>query len=263
MVPGAVVNDGGRAALSIQMAGVGKAYAGSAVLENLWLRVEEGELIALVGPSGCGKTTLLRILAGLTAADRGEFHFSLTPEPARAPRIGYLFQEPTLLPWLTVRGNVELPLRILGTKADRRRERAAAMLARVGLADWQKARPRELSLGMKMRVALARALVVEPELLLLDEPFAALDEIGRNRLNDDLLALRRAGGWTAFFVTHSVAEAVFLADRVVILSPRRRGVLAEVPIPFGRNRDHGLRREPSYWRMVAEVAGHLEAGGQS
>jgi len=189
--------------------------------------VAEGDFLALLGPSGCGKSTLLRMIAGLVEPSAGRLDWA---RDARS-EIGFVFQEPTLMPWATALRNVALPLELAGVRRHEAERRAAEWLARVELAGFEEAYPRALSGGMRMRVSIARALVTRPRLLLMDEPFAALDEITRFRLNADLLKLWQEERFTAVFVTHSVFESVFLAERIVILSPRPGRVAAELRVP--------------------------------
>lgn len=250
----------------IDARGAGLRFVGGVeALAGVDLRVARGELVALVGPSGCGKSTLLRLVAGLLRPTAGSLEVDgLAPEAARrrGGEFSLVFQSPTLLPWRTVAANAALPLELRGTPPPERRTRVAAVLELVGLADFAAALPHELSGGMRMRVALARALATQPRLLLLDEPFGALDDITRQRLNEELLALRGRDAWTALFVTHNVAEAVFLSHRVVVMSPRPGRVVAEVGVPFGFPRDPDLRGEPGFARLVAEIARRLrEAHG--
>jgi NitT/TauT family transport system ATP-binding protein len=200
----------------LSLKGVGKTYPnGVAPLAHLDLDLFEGETLTLLGPSGCGKSTTLRLIAGLAKPTRGEILWRATPAPGE---IGFVFQEPTLMPWADVHANVALPLRLLDAPKALVDARVGEALAQVGLTRFRNALPRELSGGMKMRVAIARALVTEPKLLLMDEPFAALDEVTRFKLNDDLLALKRTRGATIVFVTHSVYESVYLSTRVVTLA---------------------------------------------
>ena len=228
---------------------VGKTFANSVVaLDQLDLAVREGEFVALLGPSGCGKSTALRLIASLSEPSRGEVIWS---SEAREPRqnshaIGFVFQEPTLMPWATVFANVFLPLRLEGIDERTAAPRIARVLERVGLADFAKTYPRELSGGMRMRVSLARALVTDPQLLLMDEPFAALDEITRFRLNNDLLALWQALGKTIVFVTHSVFESVYLSNRIVVMTPRPGRVFAEIAIDAPYPRDESFRTSVEY-----------------
>ena len=200
---------------------------GTQALRDLSLAVAPGEFVSLLGPSGCGKSTALRIAAGLLAPDSGTI--------ARdTGDIGFVFQEPTLMPWADALGNARLPLDLKHMQRGEADDRAAAALKRVGLAGFEHAYPRELSGGMKMRVSLARALAAQPKLLLLDEPFAALDEITRNTLGDDLLRLWREDGLTVLFDTHSVSESAFLSQRVLVMSPRPGTITADIALPAGR-----------------------------
>ena len=225
---------------------MGRRYGnGLEALKNVSLVVEEGDFLALLGPSGCGKSTLLRIIAGLDPPSDGRLEWGAGGRPAPG-QVGFVFQDPTLMPWATVEDNVWRPLRLAGRSRPGGAAEIAAMLERVGLAGFAKANPRELSGGMRMRVSIARALVTRPRLLLLDEPFAALDEMTRFRLNEDLLALWRSAGCTVVFVTHSVFEATFLARRVVVMSPRPGRIAAEIPVAFDEPRDDRLRTSAAF-----------------
>ena len=221
-------------------------------------RGERGGFVAIVGPSGCGKSTLLRIVAGLDAPTAGTVRAPAT-SGAGAPPLSYVFQDPTLMPWASVYDNVWLPLRVAGRSRAQARAEIEPMLETVGLAGFARAYPRELSGGMKMRVSIARALVSGPELLLMDEPFAALDEITRTKLNDDLLDWWRARGLTALFVTHSVFEAVFLSRRVIVMSPRPGRFVAEVEVDEPYPRDDAFRTSQRYAQCCAEVSRALRA----
>ena len=212
--------------------------------------MEPGAFLSLLGPSGCGKSTLLRIIAGLVPPSEG--HVRRRGEGTGG--IGFVFQEPTLMPWATVRENVYLPLRLAGVARSAAAERIDAMLASVGLAGFEQVYPRELSGGMRMRVSIARALVTEPELLLLDEPFAALDEITRFKLNEDLLRLWQARGCTVVFVTHSVFESVFLSNRIVVMTPRPGRVAADVAVDLAYPREEALRTAPEYSERCRAVS---------
>lgn len=239
------------AAPLIRLRGVGKTFpgigaGGTEALAGLDLDVREGELLGLVGPSGCGKSTVLRLIAGLAEPTEG------TVERPRDLALGFVFQEPTLMPWATAEANVALPLRLRGEARQARRERARELLAAVGLEGFAGAYPRQLSGGMKMRVSIARALAARPRLLLLDEPFAALDEIARNQLNDDLLALRRREALTLVFVTHSVHESAYLADRVAVFTARPGRVAAEVRIAAPVERG-----SPEYQQACREISARL------
>lgn len=201
---------------------------GTQALRGLSFAVEDGEFVSLLGPSGCGKSTALRIAAGLLAPESGTV--------ARATdAVGFVFQDATLMPWADALTNARLALDLKGVPRGDAKARAAAALARAGLARFEHAYPRELSGGMKMRVSLARALAAKPKLLLLDEPFAALDEITRNQLGDDLKRLAAEDGLTVLFVTHSVAESSYLSGRVLVMSPRPGTVTADIALPAGRD----------------------------
>lgn len=206
------------------------------VLGGIDLRVERGSVVALVGPNGCGKSTLLRVIAGLLPAAAGTVEVDGAPVRGPDPRVGLVFQEPRLLPWRTSLDNVAFPLEVAGRARAGRTERAHDLLRLVGLAGWADARPGELSGGMRQRVAIARALALEPSVLLLDEPFSALDALTRERFNIELLRLWERIGATIVLVTHSIPEAVFLADRVVVLSSRPSTVDADIAIDLPRPR---------------------------
>jgi len=215
----------------ITLKGVGKRFAnGVEALRDLTFTVADGEFVSLLGPSGCGKSTALRIAAGLLAPDAGHVKFDRAK-----PEIGFVFQEPTLMPWADALTNARLPLDLKGVAREDGNARAATALARVGLQGFERAYPRELSGGMKMRVSLARALAAQPRLLLLDEPFAALDEITRNSLGDDLLRLWKEDGLTVLFVTHSVSESSYLSQRVLVMTPRPGSVAKDIALAFGRD----------------------------
>ena len=236
-------------------------------LDRLDLDVRPGEFVSLLGPSGCGKSTALRIIAGLSAPSRGRVAWadSRGRDARTGPRrIGFVFQEPTLMPWATVAANVRLPLKLAGLKPDAP-ARIDAALARVGLAGFAQSYPRELSGGMKMRASIARALVTEPELLLMDEPFAALDEITRFRLNNDLLALWQSLRKTVVFVTHSVFELVYLSQRIVVMTPRPGRVFTELAIDAPYPRDERFRTSADYagyCRLVSEALAGATAAGE-
>jgi NitT/TauT family transport system ATP-binding protein len=236
--------------------GVGHRFATNKVqaLAGMDLSIATGEFLCLLGASGCGKSTLLRILAGLLEPSEGRVVW-----PSGRPRdIGFVFQDATLMPWSRALGNVALPLRLRAVPRAEREERAAEALAAVGLRGFERAFPRELSGGMRMRVSIARALVTQPSLLLMDEPFAALDEVMRNRLNDDLLALHAARGLTVVFVTHSVFESAYLASRVVVLAPRPGRIAADLPFEAAE-RDRHFRTSPSYAARCRAASDALEA----
>jgi NitT/TauT family transport system ATP-binding protein len=242
----------------VEFVGVTKRYAGGPpVLAAVDFTIAKGEFVTLLGPSGCGKSTILKLISGLTAPDSGTIRVDgMTPKNARET-VSYIFQDATLLPWRTVRQNVGLGLELEGVNGDRRRQTTASLLDLVGLGPAADAYPRELSGGMKMRVSIARALATNPQLLLLDEPFAALDEMSRNRLNEELLRLRAEQKWTGVFVTHSVTEAVFLSTRIVVLAPNPGRVHAELPVPLPFPRTAALRQTREFEARVAETSRRL------
>lgn len=224
--------------------------SGRVALDGLDLHVGPREFVSLLGPSGCGKSSALRLIAGLLRPTTGR----LTWQTGDAPSLGFVFQEPTLMPWATVRDNVALPLRLQRQARAEASRAAEEALARVGLADVAGALPRELSGGMKMRASIARALVTRPRLLLLDEPFAALDEMTRLKLNDDLLAVQAEQGFAVLFVTHSVYESVYLSDRVVVMTPHPGRAHASVAIDAPRPRDESFRLAPTYGALCRAVS---------
>jgi NitT/TauT family transport system ATP-binding protein len=243
--------------------GIGKRFgSGMTALEAIDLDIGRGEFLSLLGPSGCGKTTLLRIIAGLSEPSSGLRRLALeTDRGGSVPsgRIGFVFQDPTLMPWSTVVDNVLLPFRLAGRVGSDERDRVHAELASVGLAGFERAYPRQLSGGMRMRVSIARALVTDPDLLLLDEPFAALDEITRMALNDDLLRLWDSRRPTVVFVTHSVFESVYLSTRVAVMTRRPGRIVGDLPVELPQPRDRALRTSPRYAAICATVSGHLAA----
>ncbi len=229
----------------VSLTHVRKAFAnGTVALEDLSMDVREGEFLSLLGPSGCGKSTALRLISGLADVSAGEITW---PTGGSAKRdIGFVFQEPTLMPWASVTENVYLPLKLRGVPKSEALPRIMETLALVGLADFAKVYPRELSGGMKMRVSIARALVTEPKLLLMDEPFAALDEITRFKLNDDLLKLKQAKNVTVIFVTHSVYESVYLSTRIIVMAARPGRVVADLTVAAPYPRDEEFRSTTLY-----------------
>ena len=234
--------------------GVGKTFpSGVTAVKNLDLDIQEGEFVSLLGPSGCGKSTALRMLAGFLPPSQG----TIAWREKRAPGdLSFVFQAPTLMPWATVAGNVRLPLMLLGRDDESARARLQQTLERVGLDASARAYPRELSGGMMMRVSIARALVTDPKLLLMDEPFAALDEITRFKLNDDLLALWQQLRKTVVFVTHSVFESVYLSQRIVVMTPRPGRIFQEIVIEAPYPRDESFRTSTEYaalCRMVSQA----------
>jgi NitT/TauT family transport system ATP-binding protein len=230
-------------------------------LEDVTLDISQGDFVSLIGPSGCGKSTLLRTVADLIPPTEGEVLVGgRSAHDARLARdYGMVFQKATLFNWRSVKRNVELPLEILGRSREDRSRRAMEMLELVDLHEFAKKRPFQLSGGMQQRVAIARALAFEPSLLLMDEPFGALDEITRERLNDELLRIWKRTGTTVIFVTHSIPEAVFLSNRIVVMSPRPGRVLAEIAVDLPYPRDEDTREHPRYFELVTEVRETLRA----
>ena len=242
----------------VALRGVDKVYSNGVVaLKGLNLEIREGEFVSLLGPSGCGKSTVLRLISGLGDLSEGAIEWSDHHASSGRRDIGFVFQDATLMPWATVFGNIYLPLRVRGvTRADAapRVERA---MQQVGLAGFGEAYPRELSGGMRMRVSIARALVAEPRILLMDEPFAALDEITRFRLNDDLLELWASQRWTVVFVTHSVFESVYLSTRIILMSASPGRVSSEVGVEVPAPRDSAFRTSGAYAEQCRTVSARL------
>ena len=245
----------------VALNGVGKSFAnGVLAIERMSLKVLPGEFVSLLGPSGCGKSTALRIIAGLSEPTSGRVEW---PEvEAASRRIGFVFQEPTLMPWATVEANVRLPLKLSGVEPNAQ-ARVDAALARVGLSGFAESYPRELSGGMKMRASIARALVTEPNLLLMDEPFAALDEITRFRLNNDLLALWQSLDKTVVFVTHSVFESVYLSQRIVVMTRRPGRVFTELAIDAPYPREEAFRTSAEYAAHCRGVSDALACASEA
>jgi NitT/TauT family transport system ATP-binding protein len=241
----------------LEMQGIAKVFNGTVTaLQGMNLDLNEGDFLSLLGPSGCGKSTALRLIAGLMQPTQGRILWSGGQQKGD---LGVVFQEPTLMPWATVAQNVFLPFRLRGQGFDGVRSRVAEALDLVGLANFHDAYPRELSGGMKMRVSIARALVTGPRLILMDEPFAALDEITRQKLNNDLLAMREKIGCTVIFVTHSVFESVFLSDRIVVMAPRPGRVVQEIQIDAAYPRTMEFRTSAAYAahaQVVSEALAH-------
>jgi NitT/TauT family transport system ATP-binding protein len=240
------IDAGPAAGVAVSLRGVTKIYdSGVVALGPIDLDVRKAEFVSLLGPSGCGKSTALRLIAGLSAPTSGAVR--VAHRGAQAGRsIGFVFQEPTLMPWTSVRENVRLPLKLTHMPREQADARVREALAQVGLAEFAGAYPRELSGGMKMRVSLARALVTDPDILLMDEPFAALDEITRFRLNNDLLTLWRNLHKTVIFVTHSVFESVYLSQRVIVMTPRPGRIAAEFRIDAAEPRSEAFRTSVEY-----------------
>jgi NitT/TauT family transport system ATP-binding protein len=243
----------------VQLDDVRKRFAtGVTAVDGVSLNLAEGEFVGLLGPSGCGKSTILRMFAGLSEPTSGTVRRCWEDEPTLGAPIGCVFQDPTLLPWATVWENTYLPLRIAGLNRIAARPRIDEALRLVRLADFAGAYPRQLSGGMRMRASIARALVTDPRVLLLDEPLAALDEISRQRLNDELLTLWRARRWAALFITHSVFEAVYLSTRVVVMSPRPGRLLADIPIDLPVERTSAVRTSSRYLDLCRQVSSELD-----
>ena len=231
-------------------------------LAGIDLAVGRGEFVSLIGPSGCGKTTLLRVIADLERATGGSISVNgVSAEEARRKRAyGYVFQAAALYPWRTIYRNVALPLEIMGLSRAERQKRVAANLALVNLAGFERKFPWQLSGGMQQRVSIARALAVEPELLLMDEPFGALDEIVRDHLNEQLLQLWAKTDKTVIFVTHSIPEAVFLSTRIVVMSPRPGRILDVITSTLPRERTLDIRETPEFLKIAHRVRQGLRAG---
>jgi len=238
--------------------GDGPVYA----LSKVDLTIDEGDFVSFIGPSGCGKTTLLRVIADLERPTSGAIKVNgLTPEQARLGRhYGYVFQAPALYPWRTIERNVMLPLEVMGFPAAERRERAARNLELVNLKGFEKKFPWQLSGGMQQRASIARALSFDPKLMLMDEPFGALDEIVRDKLNDQLLHLWRTTRKTVVFVTHSIPEAVYLSTRIVVMSPRPGRIIDIIDCDFPRDRTLDIRETPEFLAVAHRVRDGLRAG---
>ena len=252
---------------------VSKVYSnGTIALQDMNLAIAESEFISLVGPSGCGKSTALRIIAGLGDASSGEIKWGSVQARAAGkfwqrqsssksvPKLAFVFQEAALMPWVTVMENVRLPLQLAGMSKLAARAAVAEAIALVGLEGFEQAYPRELSGGMKMRVSIARALVTQPDILLMDEPFGALDEMTRSQLNSDLLSLWSQKRWTVVFVTHNIYEAVYLSNRVVVMAARPGRVVAEVEVAAPYPRTEGFRLSSLFNQYCREVSGALSGG---
>jgi len=241
----------------VRLSGVGKTFDnGIEALAGVDLTVARGEFVSLLGPSGCGKSTILRLVAGLEAPTRGTLSWN-APARRDGRQVGFVFQEPTLMPWARVFENVWLPLRLAGVSRRAAEAPVIGALESVGLADFRNAYPRELSGGMKMRVSIARALATDPDVMLMDEPFAALDEITRFRLNDDLLRLWADRSWTVIFVTHSVFESVYLSTRIAVMTNRPGRISTEVIVDEPSPRDEAFRTSPRYSEIARRTSNAL------
>jgi NitT/TauT family transport system ATP-binding protein len=239
----------------IEIAGVTKQYGNArAVLQSIDLKIAKQEFVSIIGPSGCGKSTILKLIAGLANPTGGTIRVDgMTPQNARET-ISFVFQDATLLPWRTVMQNIGLGLELEHVPGTQREKETAGLLELVGLKHVAKSYPCELSGGMKMRVSIARALATNPRLMLLDEPFAALDEMSRDRMNEEILRLRAEQNWTAVFVTHSVSEAVFLSDRIVVLAPNPGRVYAEFQVDLPAPRTSAVRNSQEFEAIVSRVS---------
>jgi NitT/TauT family transport system ATP-binding protein len=250
-------------ATAVSLHNVALTYSGPPAVQALsaiTAELAQGEFVSLIGSSGCGKSSLLRLVAGLLAPTSGEIHIQKKSAEAGHPNtqgIGFVFQHPTLLPWRTVLDNVRLPLELGKNYHFNSAAALQSLLELVGLREFAHAYPHQLSGGMQMRASVARALATRPGLLLLDEPFGALDDITRLRLNEELLDLWHRDRWTALFVTHNVSEAVFLSQRILLMTPRPGRLAAEIEIPFPYPRSASLRATPAFARLVGEISRRL------
>lgn len=240
---------------AIALRQVSKVYTnGTVALQDLDLAVGESQFVSLLGPSGCGKSTVLKLISGLSSLSSGTVDWSLSPANRR---LAYVFQDASLLPWLTAWENIRLPLKLARLPHNAANQRISEAIALVNLTGFERAYPRQLSGGMKMRVSIARALVTQPDVLLLDEPFGALDEITRSQLNDELLKLWQAQRWTVLFVTHSIYEAVYLSTRVVVMAANPGRVVATIPIREPYPRSQAFRNSPQYGEYCRHVSEQL------
>jgi NitT/TauT family transport system ATP-binding protein len=255
----------GRPVVELQHAGkvFGEGEAAVTALESIDLTIRAGEFVTLIGPSGCGKSTLLRLIGDLIPVSTGEVRVNGKPaaQARRGREYGIVFQAPVLMEWRTVQRNVELPLEIMGLPRDERAKRAEAMLRLVELSDFAGKHPWQLSGGMQQRVAIARALAIDPALLLMDEPFGALDEMTRERLNLELMEIWRRTGTTIVFVTHSIPEAVFLSSRVAVMSARPGRITRVIDVDLPQPRGNETREQTRYFQLVTAVREALRQGG--
>jgi NitT/TauT family transport system ATP-binding protein len=254
--PDGTAGAGANGGPAISFSHVTKTFrGGTEAVADATFTVAAGEFVSIVGPSGCGKSTLLRLASGLTDITSGTV--ALTQA-----NVGFVFQEPTLLPWRTVQKNLELLPELHGINRDERRQRAREALALMGLTGFEKHRPRQLSGGMRMRVSLARSLTMRPRIFLFDEPFAALDEITRHRLNDELLRIFLAERFASLFITHSVLEATYLSSRVLVMSARPGRIVADIAVPIGYPRHPEQRFDPALVEVAGEVSARLREVAQ-
>ena len=246
----------------LELRGVEKRYDnGTLALERVDLAVGQQEFVSLLGPSGCGKSTALKMIAGLSPVTAGSIEWA-DKTGDHAKDISFVFQEPTLMPWTKVFENVWLPLRLKGVPRETAKPQIDAVLDKVGLAQFAHVYPRELSGGMKMRVSIARAMVTEPRLLLMDEPFAALDEMTRFKLNNDTLALWQAQQFTTIFVTHSVYESVYLSNRIIVMAARPGRIIADISVDEPYPRTDSFRNTPRYAELCVKVSQELQKAGE-
>ncbi len=248
----------------LELRSVEKRYDnGTLALEGVNLAVGKHEFVSLLGPSGCGKSTALKMIAGLSPVTAGSIVWSDHTDPSgdHAKDISFVFQEPTLMPWTQVFDNVWLPLRLKGVSRQAAKPQIDAVLSKVGLSQFAHVYPRELSGGMKMRVSIARAMVTEPRLLLMDEPFAALDEMTRFKLNNDTLALWQAKAFTTIFVTHSVYESVYLSNRIIVMAARPGRIIADIAVNEAYPRTDAFRNTPRYAELCVKVSTALQKAG--
>ncbi len=242
----------------VRVSQVDKTFSnGTVALAGLDLTVAAGDFISLLGPSGCGKSTALRIIAGLSQPSSGTIEWPQSATNDHRSDVGFVFQEPTLMPWETASGNVWLPLKLRGVSRKEAMPQIIEAMALVGLSGFENSYPRELSGGMKMRVSIARALITRPKVILMDEPFAALDEITRHKLNDDLQQIKVQRDCTVIFVTHSVYESVYLSNRIVVMAARPGRVVAEIAVPAPLPRDDNFRRTALYLDSCREASDAL------
>lgn len=246
----------------LQLQRVVKRYDnGTLALQDVDLAIGEKQFVSLLGPSGCGKSTALKMMAGLLPLTSGNIAWTDSAKD-HSKDISFVFQEPTLMPWAVVFDNVWLPLRLKGMSREQAKPQVEEALAKVGLSQFANVYPRELSGGMKMRVSIARAMVTEPRLLLMDEPFAALDEMTRFKLNNDTLNLWQAKQFTTVFVTHSVYESVYLSNRIIIMATRPGRVIADIPIDEPYPRSDAFRSTPRYAELCVKVSQELQKAGE-
>ncbi len=237
---------------------VSKIYpSGTVALQDVELSIQEGEFLSLVGPSGCGKSTVLGLIAGLSKPSQGDVQWAI---PEYRQELAFVFQEAALLPWATVEDNIRLPLKLAGQPKKQSQQAVAEAIALVGLNGFEGAFPRQLSGGMKMRVSIARAIVTQPKVLLMDEPFGALDEITRNRLNEDVMNLWRQKRWTVAFVTHNIYEAVYLSSRVAVMGVNPGRIMTDLTIDAPYPRTEAFRQSPEFGQYRRHLAQALAEG---